>query len=145
MSFIIDWSLLCNISSPAHKYTVEKSAREKWVYVEGVVVSICLASIFLVALIVFVCYYRAQKNNGPSRYEITKSSSKGIFLTDFQQKSSLKSSNRGNLILKVQTWNQFLQLKLVLESFLIGVQPKWILYTLNDLYDRIKFIPRFSN
>lgn len=105
----------------AHKYTVEKSAREKWVYVEGVVVSICLASIFLVALIVFVCYYRAQKNNGPSRYEITKSSSKGIFLTDFL-KSNLQSPQDEEISsskFRLEIYHQFLQLKLVLKSVLI--------------------------
>nr|XP_022302219.1 uncharacterized protein LOC111110137 [Crassostrea virginica] len=78
----------------SHKYTVEKSAREKWVYVEGVVVSICLASIFLVALIVFVCYYRAQKNNGPSRYEITKSSSKEPILSTVKSKLPFRSQKR---------------------------------------------------
>lgn len=61
----------------AYKYTVEKSSREKWIYVEGVVVSICLASIFFVALVVFICYYRAQKKTSPQRCEVPKSSSKG--------------------------------------------------------------------
>ncbi|XP_062616107.1 uncharacterized protein LOC134277815, partial [Saccostrea cucullata] len=45
----------------SYKYNEKKSAREKWIYVEGVIVSICLASIFLVALIVLYCYYKAQK------------------------------------------------------------------------------------
>lgn len=56
---------------------MEKSARERWIYIEGIVVSICLASIFLVALIVFFCYYRTQKSSGPPRCEISKSSSRG--------------------------------------------------------------------
>lgn len=72
--------------SVAHKYTVEKSSRERWVYIEGIVVSICLASIFLVAMIVFFCYYRAQKSSGQPRCEISKSSSRGTNSLEYVKK-----------------------------------------------------------
>lgn len=78
----------------SHKYTVEKSARERWIYIEGIVVSICLASIFLVALIVFFCYYRTQKSSGPPRCEISKSSSREPILSAVKSKLPFRSHKR---------------------------------------------------
>ncbi|XP_048743522.1 uncharacterized protein LOC125656951 [Ostrea edulis] len=78
----------------SYKYTVEKSSREKWIYVEGVVVSICLASIFFVALVVFICYYRAQKKTSPQRCEVPKSSSKEPILVNVRSKLPFRSHKK---------------------------------------------------
>ncbi|XP_061186360.1 uncharacterized protein LOC133194413 [Saccostrea echinata] len=78
----------------SYTYHEKKSVREKWIYIEGVIVSICLASIFLVALVVLYCYYKAQKENGPSRSDVPKSSSKKPILSNVRSKLPFRSHKR---------------------------------------------------